>query len=130
MRAGAFIEYDANVNLDWKQDARSVKTDNTYDHFNRVIERSYSVMGKMPADYVAAPVVSYRFDETGMPEGVAPPAYAKGRLTAVKSSVSDSIYTAFDAMMGRITQNRQVTDRQSYAMHYVYDLAGNLRSET
>jgi RHS repeat-associated protein len=122
-------EYDANGNLDWKQDARGVKTDYTYDHLNRVIERSSSVAGETPADYVAAPVASYYYDGTGMPAGTNMPAYAKWRLTAVKSSVSESIYTAFDAV-GRVKQSRQVTDGQSYAMSYEYDLAGNLRSET
>ena len=122
-------EYDANGNLDWKQDARGVKTDYTYDHLNRVIERSYSVVGEMPADYVATPVLSYHYDGTGMPDGIAVPAYAKRRMTAVKSAVSETIYTAFDAV-GRVKQSRQVTDGQSYAMSYEYDLAGNLRSET
>jgi RHS repeat-associated protein len=121
--------YDANGNLDSKTDARGVKTDYTYDHLNRVIERGYALTGATPAFYVAAPTVKSYYDGTGMPAGTAAPAHSAGRLTAVKSSVSETLYTEFD-VMGRIKQNRQVTDGQSYGMSYGYDLAGNLRSET
>jgi RHS repeat-associated protein len=122
-------EYDANGNLDGKTDARGVKTDYTYDQLNRVIERSYALTGATPAFYVAAPAVNYHYDGTGMPAGTAAPAHSTGRLTAVKSSVSETLYTEFD-VMGRTRQNRQVTDGQSYAMSYEYDLAGSLKRET
>jgi RHS repeat-associated protein len=126
--------YDNNGNLDWKADARGVKTEYTYDALNRLTNRTYSLTGAMPPNYTAPPPVQYFYDGTGMPAGVGVPAYSKGKLTAVKSAVSETIYTEFDAR-GRIKKHRQVSDpgtatSQTYLMEYEYDLAGNLKSQT
>jgi RHS repeat-associated protein len=126
--------YDGNSNLDWKSDARGVKTTNAYDSLNRVKTRTYSLTGSTPPNYVLSPDVSYFYDGTGMPADVTSiPAYSKGQLTAVKSAVSDTIYTEFDAL-GHVMKNRQVVDpgtstEQKYLMEYSYDLMGNMISQ-
>jgi RHS repeat-associated protein len=131
-------EYYPNGNLKKKIDARQVQTDYIYDALNRMIKRSYSVVigAPVPTNYVATPQAEYFYDGTGMPleNGVRlpTPAYSKGRLTAVKSSVSETINTEFDPM-GHVKKHRQVVDPQgsptSYMMEYGYDLAGNMISQ-
>jgi RHS repeat-associated protein len=96
--------------------------------------RSYSLTAATPPNYLASPDVTYFYDGTGMPADVtATPAFSKGKLTAVQSAVSNTIYTEFDAV-GHITKHRQVVDpgttvEQSYLMEYSYNLAGGLISE-
>jgi RHS repeat-associated protein len=118
--------YDANGNLKEKTDARLIKTTFTYDDLNRVINRTYAATGT-PAHYTPTPPVDYYYDGTGVTGGTIND--AKGHLTKMSTSgVSETGYTAFDPM-GRVTAEQQVTDGQSYAMAYSYDLAGNLTSQ-
>jgi RHS repeat-associated protein len=130
----ATYHYNNNGNLDWKTDARGVKTSYTYDSLNRVKTRSYSLTGTTPPNYIASPDVSYFYDGTGMPADVTTtPAFSKGNLTAIKSSVSETIYTEFDAL-GHIKKHRQIAEpgmpaEQKYLMEYSYDLAGNMISQ-
>ncbi len=109
--------YDNNNNLQTKTDARGTTTTYNHDLLNRVTQRSYS-----GGTAVATPTVTYTYDAPGVPN-------SKGRLTSVSSSVSTYNYTGYDAM-GRATASQQVTDGQTYAMSYGYDLAGNMTSQT
>ena len=109
--------YDANGNLTGKTDARSITTTYAYDNLNRVKSRSYSD---------STPAVAYNYDGTGLSSV---PSYAKGKLTKVSSSVSETRYNSFDNL-GKILSSRQVTDGQTYDFGYSYNLAGMLMEET
>jgi RHS repeat-associated protein len=127
-------EYDKCGNLKKKTDARQVQTEYYYDALNRIISRKYSVIGTTPPNYTATPQVNYFYDGTGMQVTsdytIPTPMYAKGRLTAVKSSVSQSINAEFD-QAGRVQTYWQVTAGapQSYVMRYTYNLAGGMVTE-
>ena len=109
--------YDANGNLTQKTDARSIATSYVYDNLNRVKSRTYSD---------STPAVSYFYDGTGL-GGV--PNYAKGKLTKVSSSVSETKYDSFDNV-GKVLTNQQITDGNTYAFGYSYNLGGMLTEET
>ena len=109
--------YDANGNLTGKTDARSIVTTYAYDNLNRVKTRSYSD---------STPAVAYNYDGTGLGSV---PNYAKGKLTKVSSSVSETKYNSFDNL-GKILSSSQVTDGQTYTFGYAYNLAGMLTEET
>lgn len=133
-------EYDDNGNLKKKIDARQVQTDYTYDSLNRMISRKYSIVGAtMPENYSDTPQVDYFYDGTGMPvddvtgQPLPTPARSNGRQTAMKSGVSQNVFTEFD-LGGRVKTQLQIVDPQSpnpktYQMEYVYDFAGNMLSE-
>ena len=110
-------QYDANGNLTNKTDARSISTTYGYDNLNRVKSRTYSD---------STPAVSYFYDGTGL-SGV--PNYAKGKLTKVSSSVSETKYDSFDNV-GKVLTNQQITDGNTYAFGYSYNLGGMLLEET
>jgi RHS repeat-associated protein len=112
--------YDANGNLEQKTDSRNVVTNYTYDALNRVTARSYSD---------ETPTVTYLYDGVGMWQAVGETYNFAGRLTSVKSSVSETHYNKFDAL-GRVKQSSQVTDKRSYGMSYEYNLAGGMTSQT
>ena len=105
--------YDSNGNLTSKTDARNVSTTFTYDALNRVILRDYSD---------ATPDVAYFYDNPSVQ-------FSKGELTKVSSSVSQTEYTAFDAL-GRTLAHKQTTDGTAYTTAYSYNLSGALISET
>lgn len=105
--------YDNNGNLTSKTDARSVVTSYTYDNLNRVTQRSYSD---------STPTVTYTYDDSGI-------TYAKGRLTKVSSSISETKYTSFDNL-GRLLTSQQITDGNTYNFAYSYNLSGALVEET
>lgn len=109
--------YDANGNLTGKTDARSITTTYAYDNLNRVKTRSYSD---------STPAVAYNYDGTGLGSV---PSYAKGKLTKVSSSVSETKYDSFDNL-GKILSSSQLTDGQTYNFGYAYNLAGMLTEET
>ena len=88
-----------------------------YDNLNRVKSRNYSD---------STPAVSYYYDGTGLGSV---PNYAKGKLTKVSSSVSETRYTSFDNV-GKVLGNEQVTDGQTYGFGYNYNLGGMLVEET
>lgn len=128
-------QYYESGSIKSETDARNVRTSYLYDSLNRIITRSYDYMGSgsLPDAYVATPTISYFYDGTGMPASISVPTNSKGALTAVKSSVAETIYTEFD-LMGRVKKHSQIIDpgksiEQSYQMEYSYDLAGNLRSQ-
>jgi RHS repeat-associated protein len=131
--------YDARGNLKERTDARQVRTAYDYDGLGRVLAKTFAYVGPgaAPAAYAATPSANYFYDGTGMPEvnnlPLPVPNDSKGRLTAVKSLVSEAFHTEFD-VMGRVKKHRQVSDpnsdaQQTYAMEYSYDLAGNLVSQ-
>lgn len=122
-----FYSYDDTGNLLQRTDARAVRTDYSYDALNRDTSRSYIYAGEgePPANFVATPTVHYFYDGKGMPAEVPVPPFSLGQLTAVKSSVSETISTEFDAV-GRTRKNRQVTGGVAYPMEYDYDFAGNV----
>lgn len=128
------FEYDNNSNLRSRTDARSVKSSYTYDSLNRVLQRTYSVVGN-PASYIPSPQVDFFYDGKGMPSGVSDPQFARGQISAIKTSVAETISTEFDGM-GRVTSQMQVvdpsstTDRAIYSTSYSYNLGGSLTSET
>jgi RHS repeat-associated protein len=132
-------EYDAARNLRKRIDARQVQTKYEYDALNRITAQTYAVVEgqPVPTGFVATPAVNYFYDGKGMPlengQPLPTPDNAAGRVTAVKSSVSETIYTKYDAM-GRVMRHRQIADpvstgAQTYLMEYVYDLGGNLISQ-
>jgi RHS repeat-associated protein len=108
--------YDAGGNLLTKTDARSVVTTYSYDALNRVQNRSYS--GSTPS----TPTVTYTYDDSTV-------AFSKGKLTKVSSSVSETKYTAFDAV-GNLLSSQQITEGQTYPFIYKYNLSGALTEET
>lgn len=123
------LEYENNNNLKSRTDARGVKATYSYDALNRVTKCNYSLINAAPSNYTAAPNIEYFYDGLGLPTGVVAP-NAQGRLTSIRSSVSETQYTAFDEL-GRITQHQQVTGGQPpYSMGYTYDLAGNMTTQT
>lgn len=128
----ATYSYDNNNNLKTKIDARNVKTDFDYDNLNRLIQKRYSVIGTPPTGYSPTPTVDVFYDGKGMPGGINAPNLSKDRLTATKSSVSQTIYTGFDTL-GRVISNLQIVDPntqtpQIFAMEYTYNLAGEMKT--
>jgi RHS repeat-associated protein len=129
-------EYDLDGNLKKKIDARNVQTTNEYDGLNRAVHRRYSA----PELYAATPGVDYYYDGTGLPSVdpttgslLSAPQNAKGRQTAMKSAVAETLITDFDSA-GRVKTQLQVIDPLSfspkaYRMEYAYDLAGNTVSQ-
>jgi len=113
-------QHDNNGNLEQKTDARDIVTTYDYDRLNRLVSRNYL------DDPGQTPPVSYFYDGKGL---TSPASNALGRLTKVSSSVSDVLYTGYDAM-GSVTGSTQVTGGQTYQMGYAYDLSGNLTSQT
>ncbi|HEX8195913.1 MAG TPA: RHS repeat-associated core domain-containing protein [Pyrinomonadaceae bacterium] len=108
--------YDNGGNLLTKTDARSLVTTYSYDALNRLQTRSYS--GTTPA----TPTVTYTYDDSTV-------AFSKGKLTKVYSTVSETQYTAFDAV-GNLLSSQQITEGQPYPFTYKYNLSGALTEET
>jgi len=83
----------------------------TYDQLNRVKTKTYANDGGLTPD------VTYTYDNCI--EGV-------GRLCSVAShGVSTTNYLAYDDL-GRVLQSNQVTEGETYAFAYGYNLAGRL----
>lgn len=91
---------------------------NTYDKANRGKTRTYSD---------STPSVSFYYDGKGLAQQQSPN-YAKGKLTKVASSVSETHYQLFDNL-GRMTQMAQITDGQTYTSKYTYNFSGALVEE-
>lgn len=134
------FKYDHNSNLTERIDARNLRSSFEYDGLDRQIRRTYNVVGggALPLGASLTPTVDLFYDGKGIPQTVPVPANSAGplgRMTAVKSSVSESIYSGFDAM-GRVIASAQVTGAdgqtapQTYLMSYEYDQTGNLKAQT
>ena len=100
-------------------DAKGVTITNTYDKASRVKTRSYSD---------GTPTVSYFYDGKGLASQQSPN-YAKGKLTKVTSSISETRNTLFDNL-GKLLSSSQITDGQTYTSSYQYNLSGALVQET
>ncbi|HEV7646126.1 MAG TPA: hypothetical protein VGO50_19475 [Pyrinomonadaceae bacterium] len=112
----AAFTYDVPGNVLTATDAKGTVTTNDYDKAGRVKTRSYS---NEPSG-ITTPPVNYFYDGKGLSGTVN---FAKGKLTKVSSSVSETRYTNFD-YMGRVLSSEQVTDGQTYPMSYKYNLSG------
>lgn len=119
--------------MEWKTDARGVKTTYEYDALNRITRRSYAYTGggSAPAGYGATPAVVYRYDGAQKYMNVNLTYNFKGRLTSVISPASETHYNGFDAM-GRVRWHQQVIDPEKnfggtfYSTEYGYNLMGGL----
>jgi len=117
--------YDANNNLSTKTDARNITTMYYYDSLDRLISHTYRNCQEQSCTSEGTPDVNYFYDGTGVTQTVT---NAKGRLTKVSSSASETRYMDFDAT-GQLISSQQVIDGQTYSMNYLYNLAGNLVAE-
>lgn len=115
----AAFSYDVFGNVLTATDAKGVTITNSYDKASRVKTRSYSD---------GTPTVSFYYDGKGLTSQQSPN-YAKGKLTKVTSSVSETRNTLFDNL-GRLLQAQQITDGQTYTSSYQYNLSGALIQET
>lgn len=132
--------YDIFGNLKTKRDARGIKTIYDYDKANRIINRCYRVIGAGALGATSCddagsetvepntPDVNYFYDGRGLTHPQTPN-YAKGKLTKVSSSASETLYTSFDDH-GRILTHQQITNGQTYSTSYKYDLKGELIEQT
>jgi len=105
--------YDNNGNLLVKTDALSTTTTHSYDALNRVTLRDYSS---------STPDVSYTYDNDQV-------SFSKGNLTKVSSSVSETLYSLFDAH-GRVLSSQQKIDGQEYTFGYTYNLNDDIKTQT
>lgn len=128
----AGFTYDVLGNVLTATDAKGTVITNTYDKASRVTSRTYS---NEPSG-ITTPAVNFYYDGKGLsaPQN---PNYAKGKLTKVDNTYSQTRYTLFDNF-GRLTQMEQRTpvdgETTSTATprvsSYVYNLSGALTEET
>jgi mRNA-degrading endonuclease toxin of MazEF toxin-antitoxin module/uncharacterized protein RhaS with RHS repeats len=113
-------------------DAKGSIITNSYDKAGRVTKRTYS---NEPQD-ITTPNVEYFYDGKGLTTPQTPN-YAKGKLTKVTSSISETRYNSFDNF-GRLLQMEQRTpfDTETIAnavprvSSYQYDFGGRLIEQT
>ncbi|MFN0140398.1 MAG: RHS repeat domain-containing protein [Pyrinomonadaceae bacterium] len=119
----AAFSYDVLGNVLTATDAKGTVIHNEYDRASRVKTRTYS--GE-PAG-VVTPAVSFFYDGKGL---AAPqtPNFAKGKLTRVFSTVSETKNTVFDNF-GRLKETQQITDGNTYTSKYAYNFSGALIEE-
>ncbi|MGB5015519.1 MAG: hypothetical protein WBO68_15970, partial [Pyrinomonadaceae bacterium] len=135
----AGFAYDTLGNVVRATDANGVNIINEYDKAGRVIRRCYtkptintsatncaSVAGNdLSTD---TPSVSYFYDGIDHVPQQTPYNFAKGKLTKVTSSVSETRNELFDNF-GRVTRSSQTTDGNTYTSKYTYNFAGALIEE-
>jgi RHS repeat-associated protein len=117
--------YDANSNLTSKTDARGISSSYLYDALNRIIQKNYS-------DGTLSAYFGYDGQNQFGGPMATPTSNAKGRVSHVSNGVNGGVNFSYDSM-GRITkQNYCVPTNCSYvfAASELYDLAGNLTSQT
>lgn len=125
----AKFTYDVLGNVLTATDANGIVIIYTYDKANRVKTRSYSD---------GTPAVSFYYDGFGL--DTPPPAtnnFAKGKLTKVSSSVSETRYTKFD-YFGRLLESEQRTPfgnalpapTDAKVSKYEYNFSGALIKQT
>lgn len=124
------VEYNVQGKAEYSYDARGIRTHLAYDGLNRVLEVSYTKQdaGQWVAE--GTPTVTYTYDTDHQ-------GYSnKDRLTQVKTaavgSVPDTIQNYDYDLMGRVKDHYQKigTTTDPYSMHYEYNLADELVSET
>ena len=128
----AGFSYDIVGNVLTATDANAVTITNTYDKASRVTTRSYS--GE-PAGQTT-PAVSFFYD--GREAGPQPPSpnFAKGKLTKVENTISQTRYTVFDNF-GRLKEMEQrtpvgaetISTATPRVSKYTYSFAGALIEE-
>jgi RHS repeat-associated protein len=118
----AGFTYDLMGNVLTATDAKGTVVQNDYDKAGRVKTRSYT---NEPSG-ITTPPVDYFYDGKGL-SGTAN--FAKGKLTKVSSSVSETRYTNFDNF-GRVLSSEQITGGQAYPTSYKYNMSGALTEET
>ena len=135
----AKFTYDLMGNVLTAVDANGTTITNTYDKANRITTKTYA----NEPNGQTTPAVQYFYDGKGLDNSVAPrvgtvnPAFAKGKLTKVTSSVSETRYTQFD-YLGRLLQMEQRTPVSGETLSqatprvssYQYNFAGALAEET
>jgi RHS repeat-associated protein len=111
--------YDADGNVSQKTDANQTVTTMGYDELDRMVTKSYS-NATPPSTYVAAPAVTYTYDDGNVP-------YSVGRLTAVSNGNVWQVY-GFD-QLGRPTASAETAGGGTYTfLSYQYNLADQLTS--
>ena len=120
----AGFTYDVMGNVLTATDANGVTIANEYDRAGRVKTRSYS--GEPHGQ--TTPAVSFYYDGKGLAQQQTPHNFAKGKLTKVDNTVSETQYQVFDNL-GRMTQMAQITDGQTYTSKYTYNFSGALIEE-
>ncbi len=124
----AKFEYDVLGNLITTTDANGTIITKTYDKAGRVTNKTYS---NEPTG-INTPPIEYFYDGKGLPQ-TQTPNYAKGKLTKISSTVSETRYTQFDNF-GRLKQSEQktpfgnesVADAAARISKYTYNLSGAL----
>jgi RHS repeat-associated protein len=113
-------------------DANGTVITNAYDKANRVVTKSYA----NEPNGQTTPAVEYFYDGKGLSSPQSPN-FAKGKLTKVTSSVSETRYTSFD-YLGRLLQMEQRTPVTGETIatavprvsSYQYNFSGALVQET
>lgn len=135
----AEFTYDVKGNVSTATDANGTIISYTYDKANRVTTRTYS----NEPNGMTTPAVTYYYDGLGLSGSVAPREgsvnlqFAKGKLTKVTSSVSETRYTQFD-YLGRLLQSEQRTPLNGETIatadpkvsSYKYNFSGALIKQT
>jgi RHS repeat-associated protein len=122
----AGFTYDVLGNVLTATDAKNITIYNTYDRAGRVALRDYSD---------STPEVYFYYDGKGLAPGT-PMGFAKGKLTVVDSSVSQTSYKLFDNF-GRLKEMEQRTpigteapwEAEARISKYTYNLSGALIEE-
>jgi YD repeat-containing protein len=99
----AGFSYDLLGNVITATDANGTVITNAYDKANRVVTKSYA----NETNGQTTPAVEYFYDGKGLSSPQSPN-FAKGKLTKVTSSVSETLYTNFDEL-GRLLRMEQRT---------------------
>ncbi len=114
----AGFTYDVLGNVVTATDAKGTVITNAYDRASRVTARTYND---------STPAVSFYYDGKGLTQ-TQNPNYAKGKLTKVFSTISETKNTEFDNF-GRLKETQQITDGNTYTSKYTYNLSGALIEE-
>jgi RHS repeat-associated protein len=131
--------YDLQGQLKTKRDARGIKTIYDYDKVGRITTRCYRTIGtngSLGAITCGSasgetlepntPDVNYYYDGKGLTNNYN---FARGKLTKVSSSASQTLYTDFDKF-GNLLSHQQLTDGNAYDTSYKYNLSSALVEQT
>lgn len=116
--------YDDNGNILTTTDAKDKTVSATYDNLNRLKVRDYSDTSMPDVEFYYDGKYRDITDTLQTASGS-----VKGKTTGIKSSVSRTNFTEFDDL-GRLKTHQQITDGQTYATAYTYNLSGALIEET